>query len=190
MSVGLVGDTERKPTPKPLFCTTANSNTTYNSEDLFNLSPYESPPNPWTLVSINTMGFKVELCTKADMARAFEIISDAFGHDLPYIDAMFPSHPTTEGRVIGTFRLIDMMKNDPCMKFVKVVDTETGAMIAQAKWNIYRDTIPDETDLDGDFWENEEGKRYAQLLHRQWIIPRRKAIRDSGGNLFCKFELS
>ncbi|EPE28362.1 Acyl-CoA N-acyltransferases (Nat) [Glarea lozoyensis ATCC 20868] len=130
------------------------------------------------------MAFKVELCAEADMARAFEIISEAFGHDLPYIDATFPSHPTTAGRAIGTSRLIDMMKNDPCTTFVKVVDTETGLMIAQAKWNIYKDTIPEEKDLDGDFWVNEDEKRYAQLLYRQWLIPRRKAIRESGGNLF------
>jgi hypothetical protein len=135
------------------------------------------------------MGLKLEICDESDMARCFEILSEAFGHDHPYIDAAYPAHSTPAGRAVGAARMLKVMQTDPCTTFLKVVDTESGMMIAQAKWNIYRDTIPDEADLDGDFWETGEDKKYAQLLCNQYLIPRRKFIRESKGNVFCKCQM-
>ena len=132
------------------------------------------------------MGLKVESCNESDMARVFEIISDTFGQEEPFVNAVYPSHSTVAGRKMGASRMLNAMKNDPCTAFVKAVDEDTGEIVAQAKWNIYRNTIPDEGPLSGDFWENEEEKRYAQLLSDQFLIPRRKMIRETGGNLLCK----
>lgn len=133
------------------------------------------------------MPFKLELCTDADMAPTFAILSKAFGHEHPYIDAAFPQHDTPAGRAIGASRMLAIKHSDPNTTFIKVMDTDTGTMIAQAKWNIYRSTIPPELELDGDFWENEEEKEYAQLLCGEYLIPRIRAIRESGGNLLCKW---
>lgn len=132
------------------------------------------------------MTLTVEVCTDADMARTFAIFSMAFGHEHPYIEAAFPAHETPAGREIGTARMLSIKNGDPTATYLKVVDTESGEMIAQAKWNIYKNTIPPEADLDGDFWENAEEKEYAQLLAREYLIPRRQAIKESGGNLVCK----
>jgi hypothetical protein len=125
-------------------------------------------------------------CTDADMARTFAILSDAFGHEHPYIEAAFPAHETPSGRAVGGERMLAIKNSDPTATFLKVVDTETGEMIAQAKWNIFQDNIPPELDLDGDFWgDDTEEKEYAQHLCRDYLILRRKAIKESGGNLVC-----
>jgi hypothetical protein len=134
------------------------------------------------------MPFKVERCNDEDMARTFEIKSVTFGGIHPYIEAAYPAHSTPVGRKSGAKRFLAVKQDDPCSNFIKVVDTDSGKIIATAKWNIYRDTIPEEKDLDGDFWENDEDKEYAQVLCREYLIPRRKAIRESKGNIICKLH--
>ncbi|CAG8981139.1 hypothetical protein HYALB_00005854 [Hymenoscyphus albidus] len=129
------------------------------------------------------MTFKVEECDDSDMPHTFEIISQAFAHEHQYIDAAFPAHSEPASRANGASRMLSTKHQDPCAKFLKVIDQDTGTMIAQAKWNIYQNTIPPEFDLDGEFWDDEEEKEYAQLLCREYLLPRREAIRDSGGNL-------
>ncbi|RAL59152.1 hypothetical protein DID88_006708 [Monilinia fructigena] len=49
---------------------------------------------------------------------------------------------------MGSKRMLDFKKKDPHTTFLKVVDTDTGAMIAEAKWNIWKGLIPSEDDLD------------------------------------------
>lgn len=132
------------------------------------------------------MVLKLEVCSDADMYRTFEIMSQAFGHEHPYIEAAYPAHHTPEGRELGSARMLNVKKTDSTTTFLKVTDTDTGNMIAQAKWNVYENHIPAEADLEGDFWEENEEKEYAQLLCREYLIPRRKAIRDLAGNLLCR----
>lgn len=132
------------------------------------------------------MVLKVELCNDDDMHRVFEIFCQAFGRRHAMIEAIYPNHDTPAGRIMGSKRMLDIKKKDPHTKFLKVVDTDTGAMIAKAKWNIWKGVIPPEDDLDGDYWETEEEKEWAQHLNRDFLISRRKAIRDSGGHLVCK----
>ncbi|PQE19538.1 hypothetical protein CJF32_00007479 [Rutstroemia sp. NJR-2017a WRK4] len=129
------------------------------------------------------MVLKLEVCNDADMSRAFEIMSLAFGHDLPFIEAVYPAHDTSAGRAQGSSRFMSAKKTDPTVTILKVTDTDTGLIIAQAKWNVYKNNIPDEVDLDGDFWENSEEKEYAQLLDREYLNHRRELIKESGGNL-------
>ena len=135
------------------------------------------------------MSFKLEPCADADMDRAFAIISSAFGHEHPYIDACFPDHDEEVGRKRGGERMLAAKKSDPNTTFIKVTDAETGTMIAVAKWNVYDRTVPEEVELEGDFWRGEEDKEYAQYLFREFLIPRRKAIKDSGGSLVCEWML-
>ena len=132
------------------------------------------------------MVLKVEHCTDADMDRTFAIISSAFANDHPYINAAFPKHSTPEGRGLGGERMLAIKRSDPNTTFLKVTDTDTGEMIAQAKWNIYDGVVPEEADIDGPFWETEDDKEYAQILCREYLIPRRRAIRDAGGKLVCE----
>lgn len=134
------------------------------------------------------MSLKLETCTDADMHRSFAIISSAFGHEHPYIDACYPDHDQELGRMRGGERLLAIKQSDPNTTFIKVVDTQTGKMIALGKWNVYDGTVPEEAELDGDFWQSQEEKEYAQYLFREYLVPRRKAIKESGGNLVCEFD--
>ncbi|KAI9660604.1 MAG: hypothetical protein M1821_009956 [Bathelium mastoideum] len=129
------------------------------------------------------MALKLERCKDADMRRTFEIVSDAFGHQHPYIEAVFPHHGSDKGRAAGAERLLTMKPRDPNAVFLKVVDTDSGQMIAQAKWNVYRNTVPPELTLDGDFWDSQDQKELANYLFAKYLEPRGKAIKQSGSNL-------
>ncbi|THV47279.1 hypothetical protein BGAL_0322g00100 [Botrytis galanthina] len=130
-----------------------------------------------------TMVLKVEECNDDDMHRVFEIFCQAFGTRHPMIEAVYPNHDTEAGRISGGNRFRDIKNNDPHTKFIKVVDTDTGAIIAKAKWNIWKGVIPPEKDLDGDFWETAEEKEWAQHLNRDFLITRRAAIKEYEGHL-------
>ena len=132
------------------------------------------------------MSLKLETCTDADMHRAFAIVSESFGHEHPYIDACYPDHDQEHGRKLGGERMLAIKNADPNTTFIKVVDTQTGKMIALGKWNVYEGTVPEEADLEGDFWQSQDDKEYAQYLYREYLVPRREAIKKSGGNLVCK----
>ena len=132
------------------------------------------------------MSLKLDVCADADMNDAFAIISAAFGHDHPFIDALYPDHEQPFGRKRGGERLLAIKQSDPNTTFVKVVDRDTNRMIAVAKWNIYDGVVPEESVPDGHFWSSLEDKEYAQHLFHAFNVPRRKAIRESGGQLVCK----
>ena len=135
------------------------------------------------------MVLKVAPCEDNDMERAFTILSLAFGHEHSYIDAVYPDHDTPLGRRIGGERFIAVKKSDPNTHFIKVFEEETGHIIAMAKWNVYDGAVPEDLDLDGDFWKSEEDKEYAQHLCREFLRLRRKAIKDSNGHLVCKLNV-
>ncbi|KAL8855018.1 MAG: hypothetical protein Q9221_000215 [Calogaya cf. arnoldii] len=99
------------------------------------------------------------------------------------MNALYPAHSTPSGRKTGAERFQDMYRTDPNTTFLKVTDMDTGEMIAQAKWNIYNGTMPEEVELDGDYWVDAEEKDYARYLFRQYQGPRRIAIKKSGGHL-------
>ena len=128
--------------------------------------------------------FEVQRCTEADMSRVFEIVSLAFANDHEYVDAVFPAHDTPEGRKIGSKRMLEIFRGDPYGNFVKVVHNDTGVIVAAAKWNVYKGgEIPPQPEIDGDYWENEEEKEFAQLLFRAFFVPRQKVIEETNGHL-------
>ena len=132
------------------------------------------------------MPLKLETCSDADMDRAFAVISAAFGREHPYQNTIFPDHDKEPGRKTGAERMLATKKSDPNTTLIKVVDTETDKMVALGKWNVFNGTIPEEVELEGDFWKDQDEKEYAQHLFRGYLAPRRQAIKDSGGKLVCK----
>jgi hypothetical protein len=133
------------------------------------------------------MVLKVEPCKDEDMKRAFELLSLSFGHEHPFIEAVYPLHDTPNGRADGAERLLAVKKADPNTTFLKATDTSTNTIIGMAKWNVYSNVIPAEvTKLEGDYWSNEEARELAEWYVSDYLRLRRKAIRDSGGNLVCK----
>lgn len=134
------------------------------------------------------MAVTVEEMTDADARRGFDILSDAFAQDHEFINIVYPKHDTEAGRQVGAQRLIDLKKTQPYAKFFKAVDGTTGEMIGMAKWLVFKDEIPEEGGLGTtEFWETAELANYADYLAREYLIERRKAIRESGGNIVCAY---
>ena len=134
------------------------------------------------------MVLELGLCEDADIHRFFEIVVDGFGTEHEYINVVFPDHETAAGRKIGGERFLAFKKSDPNTTFLKVTDKETGEIIGAAKWNICDGFIPPETGLGTtEYWESEEMAGYAEAMFKLYLEPRRKAIRDSGGHLVCKW---
>jgi hypothetical protein len=132
--------------------------------------------------------FEVQSCDEAEISRVFEIISLAFANDHEYFDAIFPAHDTPEGRKVGTERMLQIFHGDPFGNFLKAVDTKTGKIVGAAKWNVYKDgEIPPQPVLDGNYWDNEEDKEFAQALFRGFFEPRQRVIEETNGNLVGMF---
>lgn len=135
--------------------------------------------------------YTINPCTGADMHRVFEIVSLAFGHDHEYMDAIFPSHDTPEGRSIGAERMLQMFHGDSYGHFVKVVEADTRTIVGAAKWNIYeKGIIPPQPELNGDYWQSEDDKEFAQALFHEFFAPRQKVIERTNGNLVGTSRLS
>jgi hypothetical protein len=129
------------------------------------------------------MVLEIGFSENKDMHRCFEIISEAFGDREAYINAMFPRHHTPEGRKIGGDRYIMTKNADPFSRFLKVTDTETGEIVGQAKWIVVGHEKPPEVALQGDWWDTEEDKIYAQHMYEAFLVGRRSAIRNAKGPL-------
>lgn len=133
------------------------------------------------------MALQLGHCTDEDMSRVFELVSISFGHEHPFIEAVYPAHDSPSGRADGAERLLAIKKADPHTKFLKVTDTSTGKVVGISKWNVYDKAVPEEvTKFEGDYWATEDAKELAEWHLNEYLKLRRKAIRDSGGNLVCK----
>ena len=133
--------------------------------------------------------FEVQPCTEADIPRVFEIISLAFAHNHEYVDALFPAHDTPAGRRVGTERMLQIFQGDSYGHFIKVDDHDSGKLIAAAKWNIYEGgEIPPQPAIDGDYWDSEEDKEFAQSLFHAFFAPRQKAIEETNGHLIGRLQ--
>ena len=131
------------------------------------------------------MPLQLDVCADGDMPRAFTILSLAFAHEHPYFDYVFPKHDTPGGRKVGGERILAFKKADPNTTFIKVTDTDTGTIIGVAKWNVYKGVVPDEVEMEGDYWDSEQDKKLAQEMWAGYLMPRRRAIKDMNGNLVC-----
>ena len=127
------------------------------------------------------MALSVDFCDDTDFYRIFSIVSDAFGDDQPYIDAIFPSHHEHSGRIKGGERLLEMKRTDSTNRFLKATDTSTGEIIGLAKYIIFANGKPEESPLGGDLWKTTDEKEYAAQLYEQYLEPRRKVVRSADG---------
>jgi hypothetical protein len=143
------------------------------------------PPDVVLLIMV----LQLDHCTDADMARVFELVSISFGHEHPFIEAVYPGHETPSGRAHGTERMLAAKNGDPNTTFLKITDTSTGEIIGIAKWNVYDGVIPEEiSKLGGDYWDTEDAKELAEWNYNEYVDLRRKAIRESKGNLVCTLK--
>lgn len=146
------------------------------------------PFNRFFSISIKMPNFEVQRCTAEDIPRVFEIVSLAFANDHEYVDSVFPAHHTPEGRKAGSERLLESFHGDPYGNFLKVVDKDTGVIVASAKWNLYNGgPVPAQPQIGGDYWENEEEKEFAQAIFHSFFAPRQVVIEETGAHLAGTF---
>lgn len=126
------------------------------------------------------MSVRVELCDDADIDRVFQIVSDTFKHDEPYIDAVYPKHDTPAGHSEGAKRMLDQKHADPAVRCIKAVDTSTGKIIGQANWLCLQNKkVSDQ--LEGDFWDDKDAEEFAKSLYAQFAVCRKKAVQSANG---------
>ena len=126
------------------------------------------------------MSIVVDLCQDADMDRVFRIMSDTFKHDEPYIDAVYPKHDTPAGHAQGVRRMLQQKTSDPTARCIKATNTQTGKVVGLANWLCLENkSVKDQ--LDGDFWDNDDDKDFAQRLYAQFAVCRRTAVQSATG---------
>jgi hypothetical protein len=127
--------------------------------------------------------------TPNEFYRMTEIRSLAFGRDQAYIDMLFPSHWTHEGRLLTRDRLLDIKKkNTASSRYVVIKDTDTNEIIAQAEWHYYpTESAGDIMNLDFVDGESEEEKAYARKMIGNFQAGRRQAINDTNAPLMCRY---
>ena len=137
--------------------------------------------------SLGRMTFKVDLCEESDMQRVFAIVSDTFGPDDPFMEALLPKHSTPAGRVVGGERFLNTFKTDPVCRFVKATDTETGRIVGMAKYLVFEPGVQQvNNDMEGDYWADEDAKAYAHHLESELSRLRLEAVKSANGPLICE----
>jgi hypothetical protein len=123
-----------------------------------------------------------EPCSDIDLDRAFHILSDAFQHVQPVIDAIFPEHDTPQGHVFGREALLQSKKTDPTAHFIKAVNHDTGEITGIAKWLILQGQAAQPL-LPGTLLESDEEKEYAEHLLSEYQKFRSEVIKSTDGHL-------
>jgi len=81
------------------------------------------------------MVLRVEPMVEADLDDFIAISEKAFVVGIA--SRFYETEPDAESRASNVARYQKYLKTDPTMRLMKVVDDETGQIIAGAKWNVY-----------------------------------------------------
>ncbi|KAI9715637.1 MAG: hypothetical protein M1828_000780 [Chrysothrix sp. TS-e1954] len=85
-----------------------------------------------------------------------------------YIRAIWPNNHTAQGRKAAAKRFSQLMKILPPRSFMKVIDTNLNReIVGTAIWLQFPKAPTQMPPLEGDYWDNEEDKRYAQHLNNE-----------------------
>lgn len=134
------------------------------------------------------MAYNILPCTDADMYPAFVLVSETFQHDQPYHDAIYPFHWTQAGRDDGALRFRETKNTQTNIRFIKAVDQSTGELAGLVRYYVY-ERDPEEDELDGDWWMNEEEKAYAQHLYRNYLTTRYATVKSVEGPVVCMYYI-
>ena len=133
------------------------------------------------------MPFSVLPCSDADMYPAFVLVSETFNHDQPYHDAIYPFHWTNTGREDGAARFREAKNREPNIRFLKAVDTVSGELAGLVRYYIYED-VPEEGELEGNWWTDEDDKAYAQHLYKNYLSTRYATVKAVKGPFVCTYD--
>lgn len=131
----------------------------------------------------------IEPCSDADLDRAFHIVSDAFQHAQPVVDAIFPAHDTPQGHAHGRNGLLQSKQTDPTAHFIKAVNQDTGGITGIAKWLVLQGQAAQPLWV-GKSSGSDEEKEYAEHLVSEYQKLRSEAIKSMNGHLLTSRSLS
>ncbi|KAL9113013.1 MAG: hypothetical protein Q9227_002878 [Pyrenula ochraceoflavens] len=126
--------------------------------------------------------FDVDKCADSDMKAGFVLVSEAFKHDQPYRDALWPAHWLPCEQEAGAAS----KSSERDLIFVKAVDRERGKLAGLVRYYVLKDGTIAENELEGDHWPDQDGKEYAQHLYRNYLASRRSTVKSVGGPFVCK----
>ncbi|KAI0449464.1 hypothetical protein F5B21DRAFT_494207, partial [Xylaria acuta] len=141
----------------------------------------------------------VALVDDEDIPKCFQVLSESFGHDAPFVDIYFPNHDTSVGRIQGSKRLAtwkNTSKNSTFLKAVTRVDQKNYVpeelIIGLAVWTHMKDPPPAELEKAEnveEVWPNGEDREFMTRLWRDYVKPRTQEVNDSGGRGVNVLEL-
>ncbi|KAI8630534.1 hypothetical protein F5Y19DRAFT_428046 [Xylariaceae sp. FL1651] len=146
------------------------------------------------------MSFKnavsIALASNEDMPTCFQVLSESFGHDAPFIDIYFPSHDTPLGQAMGSERLMKWKQAAKSSTFLKaVVQANEGGheqLIGIAVWTYMKEAPSPKLEKVEDVehvWPDSDDREYMSRLWRDYVVPRTQAITASNGKGVYVLEL-
>ena len=144
----------------------------------------------WQLLIIMASANKVHVSLLADkdITTCFQVLSESFGSDAPFVTIYFPNHATPSGQVQGSKRLTEWKESSEDSTFLKAVlstgDGGAEKIIGLAIWTFM--TEPPSPALEKhenvqEVWPDENDREFMTRLWRDYVVPRTRAIEDSGG---------
>ncbi|TGJ84210.1 hypothetical protein E0Z10_g4582 [Xylaria hypoxylon] len=121
-----------------------------------------------------------------DVPKCFQVMSESFGHNAPFVDSYFPNHDTSFGQIQGSQRLTAWKNTSESSAFLKaVLSNNIGEelIIGFAVWTHMKDLPPAELENAEnveEVWPNEEDREFTAQLWRDYVKPRTQAVKDSG----------
>ncbi|KAI1658651.1 hypothetical protein F4813DRAFT_355838 [Daldinia decipiens] len=141
---------------------------------------------------------KVDISPLSDeeIPIAFQVLSKSFGHEAPFVDIYFPSHDTPSGQAQGSKRLTVWKQTSEASTFLKATTRgdqgDQELIIGFAVWTLMKEAPPAElakTENVEEVWPDEADREFMTRLWSDYVIPRSKAIEDSGGKGVYVLEL-
>jgi hypothetical protein len=129
----------------------------------------------------------VTLLSDEEISISFQVLSNSFGHDAPFIDMYFPHHDTPAGQIQGSKRLAAWKQTSKNSTFLKAT-TRAGQgdqehIIGLAVWTYMSEPPPAELEKVEnveEVWLDKDDREYMTRLWRDYVIPRTQVIKDCG----------
>lgn len=129
---------------------------------------------------------EVALVSDKDIPTCFQVLSESFGHDAPFVDIYFPGHDTPSGQAQGTKRLTAWKQSSEDSTFLKAVaragEGHQEHIVGLAVWTYMKEPPPAELEKVEDVeevWPDEEDREFMTRLWRDYVIPRTRVINES-----------
>ncbi|MCJ1431136.1 hypothetical protein MMC27_000487 [Xylographa pallens] len=126
----------------------------------------------------------------SDLPTCTAILSRAFGHTSPIIDALLPHHDTPAGQAQAAASFEKTMQTNPTSHFLKATHDSTGAIYGWAEWRILEKGLHPEAEAEDRSGKSAEEREWAAVLWAPLDVVRTRAVEQAGGKLLLLNLLS